>query len=67
MIRLIIKLQDCFTAAHVKGADTETRYKTFDVVLPAVEEVLRPVGSYNSSELIGAEILESESNKDTAS
>lgn len=59
MLRLIVRESDVGDAANV-GGPVLVRYKTFDVQLPQIEELLRlsPGQGWARYELIGAEILE---------
>lgn len=64
MIRFIIRRDDAHMAANVGGA-VLTRYRTFDIDHPALEEILTSGGfgetGFAHAQLIGCEVIRDES------
>ena len=56
MLRVIVRTVDCGAAANV-GGPVETRFKTFDIDQPDLEQHLRMTQQYATNEVIGVELL----------
>lgn len=62
-LRLIIRTDDANMAAHV-GGDVLVQYRTFDVILPEVEEFLCAVSrsgdhKFSHRQVVGVEVVQS--------
>lgn len=62
MLRLIVQITDTGDAANV-GGPVHTRYRTFDVDLPDVEELLAKREAWVTRNLVGVELLSAATTK----
>lgn len=60
MLRIIVRTESCYGTIHVGGSPV-SKFRTFDVELPEVEEALRSGGfsenSYEVTQIVGVELL----------
>lgn len=56
MIRIIVRTVDIGSAINV-GGPVDTKFKTFDVSLPELEEYLERRSQYESKEVIGVDVV----------
>ncbi len=63
MIRLITRMVDIGAAANV-GGPVDSRFKTFDVLIPELEQYLKKNNcQYVSCEVIGVEVVDPDTPK----